>query len=146
MLCGLYSYGMLLLKEHNCIAVRQMSPPTRVQVCSLWVATLYSLKTTNPSPPTSQINYQQACSTSTLSTCSFYINTRILFFSLFAIHIFNQLHTALENITWEKKRVQKDFAFYCRTNSLSGVIHRPSPLGPPRRTFQVFADLFSYFL
>lgn len=97
---------------------------------------------------TSQINYQQARSTSTLSTCLFCINTRILFFFLFAICIFNQLPIipVLENIAWKKKRVQRNFAFYCRTNTLSGVIQRPSPLGPPRRTFPVFTDLFSYFL
>lgn len=50
LLCKRYSYGMLLLKEHSCIAVRQTSPPTRAWVCSLWVARLQSLKSP-PKPP-----------------------------------------------------------------------------------------------
>lgn len=45
LLYGLYSYGMLLLKECSCMAVRQAITPTRICVCSLWVARLYSLKT-----------------------------------------------------------------------------------------------------
>jgi len=111
-LCGLYSYGMLLLKEHSCIAVRQICPPTRVRVCSLWVARLYSLKTTN-TPSVSQINYQQACSSSTLSTCSFCTTTRIFFFSVFAICRFNELRIipALKNITWTKRGCQETLLF-----------------------------------
>lgn len=49
-LCGLYFYGMLLLKEHSCIAARQTRLSTRAQVCSLRVARLYSLQNIQKSP------------------------------------------------------------------------------------------------
>lgn len=50
LLCGLYFYGMLLLKEHSCIAARQTRPSARAQVCSLWVARPYSLKNIQKTP------------------------------------------------------------------------------------------------
>lgn len=49
-LCGLYFYGMLLLKEHSCIAARQTCPSARAQVCSRWVARLYFLKNIQKTP------------------------------------------------------------------------------------------------
>lgn len=92
-------------------------------------------------------NYQHACKHFHILHL-FALHKQQNFVFLSAICIFNQLYIipVLENIAQEKKRVQKDFAFYWWRNTLSGMVHRASPPGPPRRTFQDFVDLFSYFL
>lgn len=50
LLCGLYFYGMLLLKSAAALLPGKHTRPTRAQVCSLWVARLHSLKNIQKTP------------------------------------------------------------------------------------------------